>query len=430
MPTEPDGPPCVDPTAGDSSRTVEKLLRQQAALAAFGSFAFRETDLLAILTQAARICAASLGVPFCKVCRYRAVENDLLIEAGCGWQPGVVGRVISQADETSPQGRAYVTREPVVIRNLNEANNLALPDFYPQHGIVSSVDVVIPAVDGAPYGVLEIDSPTLHQYDEHDIAFLTGFANVLAEAVATANRNAALRALVAQQKLLAEELQHRVRNNLQMVSSMLASYARTAPDDLSRQGIGSISRRVTTLAQIYDSLLGAGLSPTIDLGDYLRELCASLPRLQDDRTGSIDLVCRAESVMLPLDGVTALGMAVAELVTNGYGHAFPDGDGTIGVTLTRAPDGRRARITVQDDGVGFVANVETGRRGVRLVRRLMEQIGGELDVRSESGTLWTLTFPGPRRPASLSRRGRAPARASAPPAPAPSGPASLRSRRP
>ncbi len=78
-------------------------------------------------------------------------------------------------------------------------------------------------------------------------------------------------------------------------------------------------RRVTTLAQIYDSLLGVGLSETIDLGDYLRALCASLPELQDRRNRRVDLVCRADSIPLALDVVTALGMVVAELVTNSYG---------------------------------------------------------------------------------------------------------------
>ena len=62
-------------TLGDNDRTIEKLLRQQAALADFGSFAFNETNLLEILTEAARICAASLEVPFCKICRYRAAET-------------------------------------------------------------------------------------------------------------------------------------------------------------------------------------------------------------------------------------------------------------------------------------------------------------------------------------------------------------------
>jgi hypothetical protein len=64
--------------------TIEKLLRQQAALAYFGSFAFREPDLQNILTEAAKICAESLGVPYSKICRYRSTENDLLVIAGYG----------------------------------------------------------------------------------------------------------------------------------------------------------------------------------------------------------------------------------------------------------------------------------------------------------------------------------------------------------
>jgi two-component sensor histidine kinase len=289
-----------------TDQTVEKLRRQQAALAKFGRFAFNETDLLTILTEAARICAASLDVPFCKVCRYRAAENDLLIEAGCGWDLGVIGRVVSQADETSPQGRAYRTGEPVIIRDIRDANNLVLPDFYPQHGIISTVDVIISALNGESYGVLEIDSPTLHQYDQHDIDFLTGFANVLAEAVASTQKTKVMQALLARQELLASELQHRVRNNLQIVGGMLDTYALSASDEASRQGIASISRQVVTLTHIYDSLLGIGLTSTVDLSKYLQELCSSLPKLQDGRAGNVDLECHAESIMLSLDSATAV----------------------------------------------------------------------------------------------------------------------------
>ena len=97
------------------TRTIEKLLRQQAALANFGSFAFAESDLQKILNEAAAICAQSLGVPYAKVCRYRPDHNDLLIEAGCGWNKSVVGYVVSPADETSTQGRAFVTGKPVIL---------------------------------------------------------------------------------------------------------------------------------------------------------------------------------------------------------------------------------------------------------------------------------------------------------------------------
>src|SRR5580704_18007331 len=81
------------PRMDDAAAKVRKLLRQQAAVAGFGSFALRQPDLMKVLTEAARVCADGLGVPFCKVCRYREDENDLLIEAGHGWQKGVVGHV-------------------------------------------------------------------------------------------------------------------------------------------------------------------------------------------------------------------------------------------------------------------------------------------------------------------------------------------------
>ena len=88
---------------------IRKLLRQQAALARFGSFALRQDSLLPVLTEAARVCAEGLDAPFSKICRYRPADNDLLIEAGVGWNDGVVGHVVSRADSSSPQGRAFVT---------------------------------------------------------------------------------------------------------------------------------------------------------------------------------------------------------------------------------------------------------------------------------------------------------------------------------
>ena len=174
------------------SAEIRRLRRQQAALAAFGTFALGEGDLGKVLTEAARVCADGLEVPFCKVCRYRPDENDLLVEAGVGWHQGVIGRVVSRADASSPQGRAFITGDPVICDDLNTDASFVLPSFYAEHGIISTVDVVINNKEGQPYGVLEIDSPEQHDYGKHDIAFLTGFANILAEAVNTSKRNVTL----------------------------------------------------------------------------------------------------------------------------------------------------------------------------------------------------------------------------------------------
>ena len=189
----------------DAAAQVQKLLRQQAAIARFGSFALRERNLMNILTEAVRVCAEGLSAPFSKVCRYRAEENDLLIVAGFGWQDGVVGCVVSRADMSSPQGRAFTTALPSIIDDLQKVTGFDPPPFYAAHGIVSIIDVIIKGSDDQPYGILEIDNDKQHDYDQYDINFLTGFANVLAEAVSTASRGAALQVTVDRMKALVEE---------------------------------------------------------------------------------------------------------------------------------------------------------------------------------------------------------------------------------
>lgn len=388
------------------ARDIAGLLRQQAALAAFGTYAFKETNLSLILNEAARICARSLDTRYCKICHFQPETNDLLIVAGCGFNEEIVGKVVSEANESSPQGRAFITREPVIVRNLVEENGYVAPAFYGEHKIISTVDVVIQTQCGPPFGVLEVDNDNQFTYDGHDIDFLTGFANVLAEAVATVDRNRVLREtlehmqalviekdrLLEERNLLSQELQHRVRNNLQLVNDMLNAQLRDA-ETLGDRGIRGIMRRVMTLAQVYDHLLGVGLSDWLDFGAYVQLLCNKLPELQAAPGSTVKLICHAEKMILSLAMVTALGLIVAELVSNSYEHAFVDRGGTIEVSLKTDQTGQRGVIVVADDGKGYVAQPEVRRHGIGLVRRLVQQVSGVLNMMSGAGTTWTVSFP-------------------------------------
>ncbi len=400
---------------------VSLLLGQQAAMAKFGGFALRQNDLMKILTEAARVCAEGLNVPFSKVCRYRTAENDLLVEAGYGWKAGVVGHVVSRADLSSPQGRAFMTGEPSICNDLRKDTVFQLPPFYAAHGVVSTVDVLIKG-DGKPYGVLEIDNNVQHNYDQHDIDFLTGFANVLAEAVSTAERAATLRRtvdrmellvaekdrLLEQKAVLAEELQHRVRNNLQLVYGMVSRQLEDTPDPAGRRGMKAIGRRVSTLAQVYDHLLGSEMARMTDFGSYLRSLCQSLVEIQDTPEGTVSLTCETEQVLVDLDAVTALGIVVTELITNSYDHAFPDGRGSITVALLRSEsEAGVAVLKVGDSGRGYEVKAESKRHGLGLVRRLIEQVRGSATIDTASGMMWTIKFPiAQASPSALSRRGK------------------------
>jgi two-component sensor histidine kinase len=148
-----------------------------------------------------------------------------------------------------------------------------------------------------------------------------------------------------------------------------------------------------SLAKVYDHLLGNGLSRTIDFDQYVRSLCEGLGAFQGDREFPVTLTCegKAEPLLLDLDSVTALGIVIAEIISNAYIHAFPHRAGAIRVALTRSATD--ALLTIGDDGVGFVEPPTSKRHGLGLVRRLMEQIGGAVRVVSDRGTKWTLAFP-------------------------------------
>jgi two-component sensor histidine kinase len=380
-----------------AEQQIEKLLLREKALANFGTFAFSETNLDKILAEAARVCAECLGVAFSKICKFQPSENDLLVVAGHGWKLGVVGYAISVANESSPQGRAFATGQPQVCPNIEEANTYSLPAFYPQHGILSTVDVLVAAKSGLPFGVLEVDSASPDAFDEHDINFLTGFANVLAEAVATSERSEALRKtiarmeeLIVEKETLSQELKHRVRNSLHLVYALLTSEVGLKHDRESIIAFRSIALRVMGLAEVFDHLLGVGMSKVISFGDYVKALCDNLPELYKDH--DVKLNCFVDSIYLDLDIATSLGIVITELVSNAYMHAFPDGSGEIIVTMRTKPGG--GVLSVSDNGIGFT-EVETKRRGVGLVRRLVHQVGADLSLQSIEGAAWTIEFAVP-----------------------------------
>jgi two-component sensor histidine kinase len=384
---------------------VIKLRRQQTAIADFGTFALRQSDLLTVLKEAAKVCAKGLDVPYAKICQYRPDKNNLKIVAGFGWDEGVIGYVMLP-DNHTPQGRAFITGKPSICKVLFNEEDFILPPFYAEHGIISTVDVVIKG-DEVPYGVLEIDSDRQEDYDQHDIDFLTGFANVLAEAVATSARIEALNSsieclaalmdekdqLLDQKKVLAEELHHRVRNNLQLVGGMLSKQVDDTVDVLGRRGLKAISRRVFTLAQVYDQLAGSEMTRSIDFSAYVEALCTNIAEVQAPLDGSVRLHYEGQPVMLDLDEVTALGIVVAELVANSFEHAFQERGGLISVVLRPETSTSTAVVLVDDDGIGFTPRAGSKRHGIGLVLRLVEQIGGTAKVETHYGTHWTIIVP-------------------------------------
>jgi two-component sensor histidine kinase len=185
---------------------------------------------------------------------------------------------------------------------------------------------------------------------------------------------------------LFDELNHRVKNNLAMVSSMLALQARMGDDGRVREHLAKAVDRIQAIADVHGSLYRTSRKDDVDFAAYLQDLCTRLGSslVDGDR---IRIQVSAAPAALALDRAVALGVVVNELVTNAAKHAFPaPAEGLIEVTLAQAPPG--LTLCVADNGQGLPADLPSGGLGMRLVRSLVQQIGATLEIERTPGAVF------------------------------------------
>jgi GAF domain-containing protein len=173
---------CLLSDAGKSEHVA--LLRQQTVLARFGELALRSDDLDQILTEACHLVGEALGTDLAQVMELQEDGESLLVRAGVGWKPGVVGEVTLKATETSSEGHALRTGEPTISPDIDQETRFSYPPFLVENGVKAVTNVVI--IGGhsrPPFGILQIDSREPRQFTETDTAFLRNYANLLAAAV-------------------------------------------------------------------------------------------------------------------------------------------------------------------------------------------------------------------------------------------------------
>ncbi|HEY2482191.1 MAG TPA: histidine kinase dimerization/phosphoacceptor domain -containing protein [Caulobacteraceae bacterium] len=187
-----------------------------------------------------------------------------------------------------------------------------------------------------------------------------------------------------------DELNHRVKNNLAMVSSLLQLQARESKGQV-RDQLLKAAARVQSIAEVHDALSRGAGAATVDFGTYLQDLCASLSRSLAIEE-QIALRVEAEPQDLAVDTAISLGMVVNELVTNAAKYAYPGGEtGAIRVKFAR--DGDRLLLSVRDDGPGMPEAPGPGGLGMRLVRSLLDQLGGEFRVHPGEGAAFEISLP-------------------------------------
>jgi len=220
----------------------------------------------------------------------------------------------------------------------------------------------------------------------------------------TERANEALQVSLRDKDGLLKEVHHRVRNNLQVITSLLRLESGRNDHAGTRSVLGEMQGRIRSMALWHELLYRSGTFAAVDLGAYLRALITQSFRALVASPGAVRLQLDLASVHVEMDQAMPCGLLVNELVSNSLKHGFPAGrTGKLRVEVQRVDDGPQLRLRVSDTGVGLPDDFETKRAtslGPQLVTDLARQPGGTLEIGTGPDAMFTVTFtPQVARPA-------------------------------
>ena len=197
-----------------------------------------------------------------------------------------------------------------------------------------------------------------------------------------------------EKEVLLREIHHRVKNNMQIISSLLRIQARTIEDKATREMFQVGQKRIKTMALIHEKLFRAEDLAKIDFSDYLEGLTSHLMSVYGVRGAPINLKLDITGVYLDINRAIPCGLIINELVTNSLKHAFSPGNpGTIEIRM-EIHDGRH-QLLIKDNGRGFPEDKDFRKLetlGMQIVLDLIDQMNGTIDLDRQGGTEFKIFF--------------------------------------
>ncbi len=223
-----------------------------------------------------------------------------------------------------------------------------------------------------------------------------GLSKVLRDITQQKSFEAQLKSSLIEKEVLLREIHHRVKNNLQVISSLLNLQVASETSEQSRRSLLESQNRIQSMALVHQQLYRATDLGSIDVTEYLRALAIRLLATYSLGGERISLDVEGPSMKLPIDRVIPCGLIVNEIVANAIEHAFPDErEGHISIKLEHRDPGM-AVLTIRDDGIGIpVELTQRGQSsfGLQIARTLTQQLDGTITIARDVGTVVQLAFP-------------------------------------
>jgi len=230
------------------------------------------------------------------------------------------------------------------------------------------------------------------RYGTREQEILDYIATQIAQSVDLTRNRIRLESSLHEREVLLREIHHRVKNNMQIIISLLNLQSRSVPNLEVSEALSEGVNRIRAMSLIHEILYRSKDIGKIGFDEYLAKLISRIKRSQG-LGQQITIDVNAAGMALSVDDAVPLALIISELLTNAWKHAFPDGRiGKITISLTMK-DAPRAELIFCDDGVGLPETTTKDTMGMELVRDLVEgQLKGTLDVRNQPGACFTIRF--------------------------------------
>ncbi|WP_091690823.1 response regulator [Methanococcoides vulcani] len=206
------------------------------------------------------------------------------------------------------------------------------------------------------------------------------------------DRKRAEEALIKAEEIHEKEIHHRIKNNLQIISSLLDLESSKFTDPQVVRAFEKSRDRVHSIAITNEEIYRSKERGKVNFRNYVYDVVNYLHHMNNHQTEFIDMNIESEDILMSFDNARHLGLILNELIMNSFKYAFPDGKGTISISSRQFDD--QFTLVVEDDGIGFpVKDIsKTDTLGLKLVNELVEQIQGNIRIDGSSGTKYTINF--------------------------------------
>ncbi len=223
---------------------------------------------------------------------------------------------------------------------------------------------------------------------------ITGYVSVNRDITERKLHEEKLKTSLKEKEILLKEIHHRVKNNLQVISSLLKMQTAYIKDPLALDYFKISSQRVKSMALIHEQLYRSADLSKIDFENYIKKLSTHLYQTYGVSSSKVRFAVKVHDIMLEIDTAIPCGLLVNELISNSLKHGFPENKiGKIEVEMEKI--GNKYVLKVSDTGKGFPKNIDfqnTETLGMQLVNTLIEQIEGTVELKNNNGTEFTITF--------------------------------------